>query len=323
MARTGTAGGVKLRGQTVFFGDSRSVPRIKDKTVDLIMTSPPYWNLKDYGHSGQIGLSGYDEYLEDLNCVWDECYRVAKDDCLFVLNVGNRRHKKKYYPLGFDIRARMRKWELWDTLVWYIPNALPQPGSYAERLFDNKYEFLLVFAKGGGRDYTFHKPRVPNKYRDADPRKHKMNPGGRCLGNIIRVPAYRPPNVKSMNYHVASYPEELVSLMIHTMTDEGDMVFDPFLGGGTTLKVANAMNRRGLGVEINESFRQTIESKIKEPFEVPDWRSIDLIHSTTMETGTKKPRKAETRVRRAASGGIAKRARPPTGPRGGKAGQTA
>ena len=295
MAKNETPDCIKTRGQTVFFGDSRSVPYIKDKSADLIMTSPPYWNLKNYGHEGQIGHSEYGEYLEDLNRVWDECYRVAKDDCLFVLNVGNRRHKKKYYPLGLDIRARMRKWELWDLLIWYIPNALPQPNSYMERLFDNKYEFLLVFTKNGGDcGYTFHKPRVPNKYRDADPRKHKMNSRGRCIGNIIRIPAYRPPNVKSMNYHMASYPEELVSLMIHTMTDEGDLVFDPFLGGGTTLKVASAMNRRGLGVEINESFKGTIKSKIKEPFDVPDWKSLDLIHSTTMDTGAKKPRKAAT-----------------------------
>ena len=281
------------RNQSVFFADSRDMSFIGDETVDFIMTSPPYWNLKDYGHEGQIGSEPYGEYLDQMNLVWDECYRVAKPNAVFVLNVGNRRHDKRYFPIGLDVYSRMRKWTLWDTLIWYIPNALPQPSSYIERLFDNKYEFLMVFTKDGGRsNYKFHKPRVPNKYRDADPRKHKMNGRGRCLGNIVRIPAYRPPNVKSMNYHMASYPEELVSLMMHTMTDEGDVVLDPFLGSGTTLKVAATMKRKGLGVELNTEFEGVIRSKIAERFEVPDWKTVDLMHSTTMETGAKAPRKA-------------------------------
>lgn len=275
------------------FADSRDMSFIESETVDFIMTSPPYWNLKDYGHRGQIGSETYDEYLDQMNLVWDECYRVAKPDAVFVLNVGNRRHNKAYLPIGLDIYSRMRRWVLWDTLIWYIPNALPQPASYIERLFDNKYEFLFVFTKDGGKsNYKFHKPRVPNKYRDADPRKHKMNGKGRCLGNIVRIPAYRPPNVKSMNYHMASYPEELVSLMLYTMTDEGDVVLDPFLGSGTTLKVAAAMRRRGVGVELNADFADTIRRKIAERFVVPDWKTVDIMHSTTMDTGAQAPRKA-------------------------------
>lgn len=292
-ARDRRARVLKLGGQAVHFADSRDMSFIRDNTVDFIMTSPPYWNLKDYGHSGQIGQCGYEEYLDQLNAVWDECYRVAKPNAVFVLNIGNRRHNKTYRPIGFDVYSRMQKWTLWDSLVWYIPNALPQPASYTERLFDNKYELLLLFTKDGGRsDYTFHKPRVPNKYRDVDPRKHKMNERGRCLGNIIRIPAYRPPNVRSMNYHIASYPEELVSLMLHTMTDAGDTILDPFLGSGTTLKVARAMDRSGIGVELNREYLPVIRGKIAEKFTVPDWKTVDLIHSTTMETGTASPRKA-------------------------------
>ena len=279
--------------QTVYFGDSQKLDFIKSGTIDFIMTSPPYWNRKNYGHKKQIGQTDYNSYLEQLNNVWDECYRIASNEAVLVINVGNLRHQKKYHPIGMDIHSKMKKWQLWDTLIWYIPNALPQPSSYMERLFDNKYEFLLIFTKDGGNtNYTFHKPRVPNKYRDVDHRKHKMNAMGRCLGNIIRIPAYRPPNVKTMNYHVASYPEELVSLMIDTMTDKGDVVFDPFLGSGTTLKVAEAMGRKGVGVELNTKFASLIKRKIKEPFEIPDWKGIDLTHSTTMDTSQKTPRKA-------------------------------
>ena len=69
-------------------------------------------------------------------------------------------------------------WTLWDTDIWYVPNALPQPNYYRERLLDNKYEWIMVFTKDGATDYTFHKPRVPQKYITADPRAHKKNSGG-------------------------------------------------------------------------------------------------------------------------------------------------
>lgn len=81
-------------------------------------------------------------------------------------------------------------------MLWYIPNALPQPNHYMNRLFDNKFEYLLVFLKGDPDRYKFHKPRVPQKYAGVDPRDYKLNEQGRCLGNVIRISAYRPPNIK-------------------------------------------------------------------------------------------------------------------------------
>ena len=279
--------------QQVFFASSEDMPFVEDGTIDFIMTSPPYWNLKDYGHPGQIGASSYEEYLERLGAVWEECYRVAAPNSVMVINVGNRRHAKKFYPIGMDIAQSMPSWTLWDILIWYIPNALPQPNYYMERLFDNKYEFLLVFVKDQGQDYKFHKPRVPQKYIDADPRSHKKNTNGRCIGNIIRVPAYRPPNVKELGYHVAAYPEELVALMLESFTDPNDLVLDPFLGSGTTLKVAEAMGRSGIGVEVNRDYRELIEKRIRETWMKPDWREVDILHSSTMVPGSEKPRKIQ------------------------------
>jgi len=267
---------------------------IPDNHVDFIMTSPPYWNLKNYGgKQGQIGSSSYVEYLERLNEVWEECYRVAHEGTVFILNINSRRKKGVFYPIALDVYSRMKLWKLWDVLIWYIPNALPQPNHYMERLFDNKFEYLLVFIKGEPDQYKFHKPRVPQKYIHADPREHKKNRKGRCLGNIIRIPAYRPPNVKELGYHEAAYPEELVSLMIETFTDEGDVVLDPFLGSGTTLKVCEVMKRNGIGYDINEDYKELIVKRINEPWVIPDWREIDIFHSTTMETGMNKPRKIQ------------------------------
>jgi DNA modification methylase len=162
-----------------------------------------------------------------------------------------------------------------------------------ERLLDNKFESCLVFLKDGNTEYKFHKPRVPQKYVEADPRSFKKNPKGRCLGNVLRIPAYRPPNVKELGYHVAAFPEELVAFFVECYTDPGDLVLDPFLGSGTTLKVAQVMGRKGIGYEINEEFKPLIAERIQEPWRVPDWRSIDLLHSTTMEPGMKAPRKIQ------------------------------
>ena len=282
----------KVHDQTVFFGTSESMKGIKDNSVDFVMTSPPYWNLKNYGSNDEIGKEPYVEYLDRMQLVWDECFRVTKDEAVLVINVANRRHNKVFYPIGMDIAQNMKGWKLWDIVIWYIPNALPQPNHYIEKLFDSKYEFLLVFTKEGHTDYEFHKPRVPQKYITADPRDHKRNIRGRCLGNIIRIPAYRPPNIKEMGYHVAAYPEELVSLMLEAFTSPGQTVLDPFLGSGTTLKVAHGMGRKGIGFELNEDFKELISKRIVERFEVPDWKNLDILHSATMATGSGKPRKA-------------------------------
>lgn len=279
--------------QRVFFTSAEDLPFLAAGTADFVMTSPPYWNLKDYGHPGQIGASDYAEYHRRLSAVWRECYRITGPAAVMVVNAGNRRHKKQFYPIAMDIAQNMPEWTLWDMLVWYIPNALPQPNHYRERLFDNKYEFLLVFTKDYNQDYTFHKPRVPQKYSDADPRAYKKNPNGRCIGNVIRVPAYRPPNVKELGYHIAAYPEELVALMLESFTDPGDTVLDPFLGSGTTLKVAAAMGRSGIGVEINGDCRELIRRRIQEQWAPPDWRDVDILHSATMTPGTDKPRKIQ------------------------------
>ena len=264
-------------GQTIHIGDARRMPFIGSGTVNLIMTSPPYWNLKDYGHEAQIGNGSYDAYLEDLNAVWDECHRAARPDAVLAINAGNRRHRGTFMPIGLDIRERIRNWKLWDIVIWHISNALPQPKHYTERLLDNKFEFLMLFTKGGDTNYTFHKPRVRQKYWNVDGRSGKMNLDGRCLGNIISIPAYRPPNIRSKAYHAAAYPEELAAFVLHTMTDAGDTVLDPFLGSGTTLKAARGMGRRGIGIEINGSCLPTIRRRIGETFHMPDWSGIDVI----------------------------------------------
>lgn len=290
-----------VSGQRVFIGASQRMSGVADDSINCFVTSPPYWHLKDYGNDEQIGHTSYEAYLADMNAVWTECYRAAARDAVLVVNVNSRRHKKRFYPIAFDIAARMKGWALWDHVIWYIPNALPQPNHYMERLLDNKHESCLVFTKDGSTNFKFHKPRVPQKYLTADPRAHKRNSRGRCIGNVVRVPAYRPPNVKEMGYHVAAYPEELVAFFLECYTDPGDTVLDPFLGSGTTLKVCRVMERAGVGYEQNPEYLDLIRRRLAEPWEVPDWRKLDILHSATMSTGTDTPRKVHFARRASAS----------------------
>lgn len=292
------------KGIDVYVGDARHMTAVTDGSVPFFMTSPPYWNLKNYGTPGEIGQSEYEHYLDELNEVWSECYRAASEHAVLVINVNSRRVSKRFYPIAFDIAARMRGWRLWDQVIWYVPNALPQPNHYMERLLDNKFESCLVFTKDGSTDYKFHKPRVPQKYMTADPREHKRNGRGRCLGNIVRIPAYRPPNVKKLGYHVAAYPEELVAFFLECYTDQGDTVLDPFVGSGTTMKIASIMGRGGIGYELNAEYAELIRRRVNEDWTVPDWRDLDIIHSSTMQTGTSKPRKVQHRNSKRDSHGV-------------------
>ncbi len=90
---------------------------IGDGLVDFVMTSPPYWNLKNYGSENEIGKEPYLEYLDRMQKVWDECYRVTKDEAVLVINVSNRRHNKVFYPIGMDIAQNMKGWKLWDIVI--------------------------------------------------------------------------------------------------------------------------------------------------------------------------------------------------------------
>jgi DNA modification methylase len=279
---------LKIDRQTVYFKSSEEIHEVGD-AIDLIITSPPYWNLKDYGHQDQIGHDErYEQYLDRLQTVWNECYRVSKEDAIMIINIGSRRHKKKFYPIGMDIYNGMDRWKLVDNLIWYIPNSLPQPAYYLDKLFDDKYENLLIFAKNYKYDYTFNKIRVEQKYKGVDPREGKLNDKGRSVGNVLKMRAYRPPTIKDQNYHAAAYPEELIYALMYTFSNPGDKVLDPFLGSGTTLKVARKMNRTGFGYEIDQDYHDLISERIQEDMEEPHWEQLDILSNAKPASRTKK-----------------------------------
>lgn len=276
---------LRVDNQTVYFKSAEQMTELADGHVTLTVTSPPYWDLKDYGHAGQIGQEHYDAYLARLDRVWQECYRVSHQRSVLAVVVGNRRREKVFYPLAFDIAGSITGWRLVDILIWYIPNALPQAKWYVERAHDSKFEFILVFAKDYSYSYTFHKVRVPQKYREKDRRDEKRDARGRGIGNVIRIPAYRPPTIRRRNYHAAAFPEELPYYLIHTYSNPGDLVLDPFAGSGTTLKVARNLGRPGVGYEISGDFAQVMQGRIAESWQGPPFEELDVISAYDPDPG--------------------------------------
>lgn len=108
---------------TLINGDSRNLSLMPDKSVHLIITSPPYWQLKDYGNDGQIGFhDSYESYINNLNMVWAECNRVLHDGCRLCINIGDQFARSVYYgrykviPIRTEIIrfAKLSEWIIWE-----------------------------------------------------------------------------------------------------------------------------------------------------------------------------------------------------------------
>ena len=204
----------------------------------------------------------------------------------------DRRRKKIFYPIPMDVARNIKKWKFLDYMIWYSPNAMTQNGLYKNKLYDKKSELILLFSKNYNYEHTFNKIRVKQKYMGIDPRVNNKDKLGRGIPNIIRCPAHKTPKIKTKNYHVAAFPDRLIYALMHTFSNEGDTVIDPFLGSGTVLKIARYMKRIGYGYEINTKYKEIIKNKIKEDFFPPAWEELDLLHEPEKISGlnTNKPR---------------------------------
>ena len=269
----------KHKNQKVYFKSSEEILKKEiPKSANFIITSPPYWDLKNYGHDDEVGKSDYDEYLKRMNVIWSKCFDVSDENAILCIIVNDRRRVKQFYPIPMDIVRTMKKWKLMDYMIWYSPNATTQNGFYKDRLYDKKSEMILLFSKNNNYDHTFNKIRVKQKYMGIDPRTHNKDKLGRGLPNIIRCPAHKTPKIKSKNYHIAAFPDRLIYALIHTFSNENDIVLDPFVGSGTVLKLCRHMKRDGFGYEINTDYKDLIKDRINEDFHPPKWEELDLLH---------------------------------------------
>ncbi|MBQ4399698.1 MAG: site-specific DNA-methyltransferase, partial [Alphaproteobacteria bacterium] len=151
----------------IIFGDSRNMGLIPDKSVQLIITSPPYWQLKDYGTTNQIGFNdSYEDYINNLNLVWQECYRVLSDGCRLCINIGDQFARSIYYGRYkvIPIRTEIIRFceslgmDYMGAIIWQKATTMNTSGGGAvmgsfpyprNGILKMDYEFILIFKKLG------------------------------------------------------------------------------------------------------------------------------------------------------------------------------
>ena len=250
----------------IILGDSRSLNQIEDKSVHLIVTSPPYWQLKDYGSKNQIGFNdSYEEYINNLNLVWKECNRVLADGCRLCINIGDQFARSVYYgrykvipirteiirfceSLGMDYMGAI----IWQKVTTMntsgggsIMGSFPYPRNGILKM---DYEFILIFKKLGNPP----KP-TPQQKADSEMTKEEWNQYFSSHWNFNGI---------KQSGHIAMFPEELPKRLIKMFSFVGETVFDPFVGSGTTSLAAKNLGRNSVGYEINKEFEPVIREKL-------------------------------------------------------------
>lgn len=245
----------------IFIKSSEDMSDTPDQMVKTIITSPPYWGLRDYNIPDQIGYnSSYHEYLIRLNKVWKECFRVLKNNGTIWINI-NKRIKDGdmiLFPYDFYINIEKIGFKLIDIIIWHKPIAV---SAYGQKNLGDRYEFILVFAKSSNYwlnpKYKLESPDYIHLNNETFPNVWRMY---RKIGNIGKEVSLMIKNKKIK--HTAIYPKELVRRIILLTTNEGDFVLDPFAGSGTTLVVANKLSRGWIGYELNPNYVKIIKYRL-------------------------------------------------------------
>jgi DNA modification methylase len=264
--------------------------------VDTIITSPPYADLVDYGdHEEQVGKQSYEDFLDDLRSIYNQCYDIASEDCTLWIVTDTFRANGRVVRLPFDIADELENlqnhktcleqdcngclernrgdgtlecikcgaahnplpesWRMEDNIIWDKVRTRPWNRKGQLR---NVHEYVTMFSKSD--DFTYNKDAI----RVTDPDEfqrwwvdypERYSPKGIVPSNVWRFPIPKQGQWgPKINYHPSPFPEELVERIVHLASDPGDVVFDPFAGIGTTLAIAEALDRKPLGFELNQEY---------------------------------------------------------------------
>ncbi len=234
------------------------IATIPDKTVSLIITSPPYNLGKDYEDRVSI-----EAYLEAQSHIITQLYRILRDDGSLCWQVGNFVEDGEVYPLDILYYGIFKRFNLFlrNRIVWHFGHGL-----HASKRFSGRYETLLWFTKSNDYVFNLDSVRVPSKYpgkrhyKGPNVGKPSGNPLGKNPSDVWELLSqeweealWDIPNVKSNHpektLHPCQYPVELVERCVLALTREGDWVFDPYVGVGTSLIAALMHHRRAAGSE--------------------------------------------------------------------------
>jgi len=250
----------------IIIGDSRHMNEIKDGEVHLIVTSPPYPMIEIWDDLFKsLGCNTYDEMHNYLGDVWKECYRVLTDGGIACINIGDATRKVngtfRLYPNHVRVTEICEKIGFipLPCILWKKPTTKPNSFLGSGFLPPNAYvtldcEYILIFRKGDPRKF---KPKDPYRYLSYYTKEERDI----WFSQIWDVKGVRQES-DEIERRVAAYPEEIVYRLIRMFSIIGDTVLDPFLGTGTTTKVAIQLYRNSVGYEIDENLLELIKKKV-------------------------------------------------------------
>ncbi|MBR0852138.1 site-specific DNA-methyltransferase [Bradyrhizobium diazoefficiens] len=278
-------------------GDARDLSQLDDQSVHLIVTSPPYWTLKEYNSSkGQLGeIEDYEAFLIELDKVWAECERVLVPGGRICCVVGDvcipRKRMGKHFvmPLHADIQVRSRALglDVLTPIMWHkIANGVTEAegngaGFYGKpyqpgAIVKNDIEYILFMRKGG-------------EYRKVEPlqkalsmlTKAEMQAWWRSIWTDIR-------GASTKSGHPAPYPSQLAERLIRMFSFAGDTVLDPFGGTGSTSIAAISAGRNSISVEIDAGYVDIATQRIEKV--VAQKREVGAIGAEIIKAPARKKR---------------------------------
>jgi len=259
-------------------GDVREkLKELPDKSIQMCVTSPPYYALRDYGESNQLGLEDTpEEFIENLVEVFAEVHRVLRDDGTLWLNLGDSYLKNKqlgFIPQKVAIALQEWGWILRQDIIWAKKNCMPE--SVKDR-FTKSHEYIFLLSKQP--KYFFNQVLEPVKESSLK----RINAGKLTLRKITpKETIYQEKkkentttggmrnkrsvwNMRTASYkeaHFAVFPPELAETCIKAGSDEGDIVLDCFMGSGTTAMVSQDLFRKWIGIELNPEYEKLIRKR--------------------------------------------------------------
>lgn len=251
---------------TIVIADSQNMKRIEDESIHLHINSPPYWKLKDYGVKNQIGFNqSYEEYINSLNKVWDECYRTLHQGCKLCVNIGDIYLSSEEFGkfMIFSPEVDVIKYcnsigfDLINKIIWQkITNTSPSGegkvmGSFPfprNGIIKQDYEYILIFQKKG------ESPKVSKEIKEKS--KIPLFLWKEYFSSHWKITGVR------QDDHIAMFPLEIPKRLIKMYSFIGETVCDCFAGSGTTVKASRILNRNSYGYELNLDYLGKIKKKV-------------------------------------------------------------
>lgn len=246
---------------TLYFGDRLELlSQIPEESARLIVTSPPYNMGKSYEKKTSL-----DQYLEEQEKTIKKCVEILSPNGSICWQVGNHVNSE-IYPLDTILYPIFKKFglHLRNRVIWHFGHGL-----HCAKRFSGRYETIVWFTKSDDYVFNLDPVRVPQKYpgkksyKGSNKGKYSGNPLGKNPSDVWEIPNVKSNHVEKTS-HPCQFPVELVERLVLALTNEKDLVVDPYLGTGTTVCAAILHNRRGAGADIMKEYINVAKERIEQ-----------------------------------------------------------